>query len=77
MRCWPFATRVPARKATNQLQRLWRRYRAALEGRVRLLGQGSSPSGAIALTFKSVEAKNQWKDQDKVASVLVKGNAVH
>ena len=34
------------------------------------------PSGAIALTFKSVEAKNQWKDQEKVTSVFGPGATI-
>jgi hypothetical protein len=45
-------------------------------GKGEIIGARKLPSGAIALTFKSVEAKNQWKDQDKVASVFGLGATI-
>ena len=43
-------------------------------GNGEIIGARKLPSGAIALTFKSVEAKNQWKDQGKVTSVFGPGS---
>ena len=45
-------------------------------GNGEIIGARKLPSGAIALTFKSVEAKNQWKDQGKVTSVFGQGAAI-
>jgi hypothetical protein len=45
-------------------------------GKGEVIGARKLPSGAIALTFKSVEAKNQWKDQGKIADVFGPGAAI-
>jgi hypothetical protein len=45
-------------------------------GNGEIIGARKLPSGAIALTFKSAEAKNQWKDQGKVASIFGLGAAI-
>jgi hypothetical protein len=40
------------------------------------IGARKLPSGAIALTFKSVEAKNQGKDQGKINDIFGPGAAI-
>jgi hypothetical protein len=45
-------------------------------GRGEIIGARKLLSGAIALTFKSAEAKDQWKGQDKVASVFGPGSSI-
>jgi hypothetical protein len=45
-------------------------------GKGKILRAKKLLSGAIALTFKSSEAKNQWKDQGKVASVFGLGTTI-
>jgi hypothetical protein len=45
-------------------------------GRGEIIGARKLPSGAFALTFKSAEAKDQWKDQGKVTSVFGPGASI-
>lgn len=47
-------------------------------GKGEIIGARKLPSGAIALTFKSAEAKDQWKDKEKgnVASVFGLGASI-
>jgi hypothetical protein len=45
-------------------------------GKGEIVGAKKLPSGAIALTFKSLEAKDQWKGQGKVACVFGPGSAI-
>jgi hypothetical protein len=45
-------------------------------GKGEIVGARKLPSGAIALTFKSLEAKDQWKGPGKVACVFGPGSAI-
>ena len=45
-------------------------------GKGEVLGARKLPSGVIALIFKSVEAKEQWKNQGRVATVFGPGATI-